>query len=1177
MSKISEELVKLSNNAARKTSKRTIKIPAAIVEKETKAKQKETINNIISIDSLKDKKNNQKKSKRTLSLNLGNNKTSNEKEELPISEEIDTTETPSPVEETPVTPIIITKPFVPKATTVQVPKDRKTVINLASPFFYTPSVFEQYNIEISNADIVGEETGIENKEQETSVEEVIENDEQETNTDEIIKNAEQETNIEEIIEDDEHETNIEEIIEDDRHETNIEDENNSVEEIIIEDNDFIEEAIIENLSDVIDDEIISENAGDSVEEINENNIEKIIEEPTVDFEDNTNEIFEEYSDIADIEESIALANELSSTPVEQPVIQPAVDTVDLDALISQDTVNESYFKSITPVEETPVKEVASSVGFLVEEPTSKPKVVTPKTSSFKSIFKKFSYDEAELMNSVNELENDSPIISNINTISDVQKTLENAKIGQEKDVTELNVQANPIATIPVLENDVDVITAIDSSSNYSQDNDINILNILSPESNSFNFIDDEDTNEVIDNKVNDNNFTIESYFNLGNTSDDIEENTSNYEDINDIGENLLDDNADIEFDKIQENHIEEKQSPVLDEQPQHIAELITSLTDTINSLTNRITELEKTKLQPVEDTSIQEISEESEPDEDEQAIIADIIKELDEEFVFEDDLKLLEGNSDTTYDLENKIDELDDIIIEDNDPVEIEDSIFDDMLNDISLDDIDLEDLSSSITMADVISDNKELPEETNIDTISDEEKIDDINIEDISPIDFSDLFEIEDIIDAVPAEEVIEDIIEETPSEEIIDEEQDILEENTTETLEDNNIESIIDNILVDKPQIPDEDSLLGQVEVQTNNSLTENEIESILEDALSSDENIKEKLLTGLFGENVNTNNDEINIDGVDKEITSDFLKVIDTLTQTISKLEQNSSITSEKNEVIGSTGKAINIEIDKDDIFSISILNETYEIVADFDGISVLSENIHISTPKNNFFVKIGKKYIEIHNHKTHYEVYTNFEDIEFANALNNVGFTKKNNRIELTIKEAFKLSSIDNKVSLSMLNTSIADIEGANSQNNAYDDESSVCDNKTLVISEETQKVYLPYTIKDIMEKLNDVSTGYQTVQDVIDEEYTVPLSEFKMPVISRFKEAYKFMRIKEKSSVYAAIDLALELMFNSNLNPAIIRASKNLRELNIYLDCLYENELEKFDCFKVIYKVLPKIK
>ena len=81
----------------------------------------------------------------------------------------------------------------------------------------------------------------------------------------------------------------------------------------------------------------------------------------------------------------------------------------------------------------------------------------------------------------------------------------------------------------------------------------------------------------------------------------------------------------------------------------------------------------------------------------------------------------------------------------------------------------------------------------------------------------------------------------------------------------------------------------------------------------------------------------------------------------------------------------------------------------------------------------------------------------------------------------------------------------------------------------------------------------------------------------MPIVSRFKEAYKFMRTKEHSSVYAALDLALELMFNSNLNPAVIRASKDLKELNVYLDCLYENEIDKFDCFKIVYKVLPKIK
>ena len=45
----------------------------------------------------------------------------------------------------------------------------------------------------------------------------------------------------------------------------------------------------------------------------------------------------------------------------------------------------------------------------------------------------------------------------------------------------------------------------------------------------------------------------------------------------------------------------------------------------------------------------------------------------------------------------------------------------------------------------------------------------------------------------------------------------------------------------------------------------------------------------------------------------------------------------------------------------------------------------------------------------------------------------------------------------------------------------------------------------------------------------------------------------------------------DVMYKKNLS-----STKDLKELNIYLDCLYENEIEKFDCFKIIYKVLPKI-
>ena len=47
-----------------------------------------------------------------------------------------------------------------------------------------------------------------------------------------------------------------------------------------------------------------------------------------------------------------------------------------------------------------------------------------------------------------------------------------------------------------------------------------------------------------------------------------------------------------------------------------------------------------------------------------------------------------------------------------------------------------------------------------------------------------------------------------------------------------------------------------------------------------------------------------------------------------------------------------------------------------------------------------------------------------------------------------------------------------------------------------------------------------------------------------------------------------MDLGFELMFKYKLNPIIIAACRNLEELDIYLDCLEENELFDFKCFEI---------
>lgn len=136
------------------------------------------------------------------------------------------------------------------------------------------------------------------------------------------------------------------------------------------------------------------------------------------------------------------------------------------------------------------------------------------------------------------------------------------------------------------------------------------------------------------------------------------------------------------------------------------------------------------------------------------------------------------------------------------------------------------------------------------------------------------------------------------------------------------------------------------------------------------------------------------------------------------------------------------------------------------------------------------------------------------------------------------------------------------------------ESNLKDNNTLVISEEDEKIYLPYTKEEIKDKVAQ-NVG-MNVTEVIEKKYIVPLSKYKNSMKARFREGYNLMYKKENKSRKSAFMLGIELMFEFNLHPAIISACKNLEELDIYLDCLEDNELEKFSCFKIIYKSLPTL-
>ena len=134
--------------------------------------------------------------------------------------------------------------------------------------------------------------------------------------------------------------------------------------------------------------------------------------------------------------------------------------------------------------------------------------------------------------------------------------------------------------------------------------------------------------------------------------------------------------------------------------------------------------------------------------------------------------------------------------------------------------------------------------------------------------------------------------------------------------------------------------------------------------------------------------------------------------------------------------------------------------------------------------------------------------------------------------------------------------------------------TIKDNNTLKISEKTKKVYLPFSVSELNKIIENNPQKYSCKKDLINKKYVIPLSYYKNSTYARFRESYKLVREKEKGSISEALNLAFESLFNYNLDPAIISACRNIDELDIYLDCLDENELDDFYCFNILYEEFP---
>lgn len=169
-------------------------------------------------------------------------------------------------------------------------------------------------------------------------------------------------------------------------------------------------------------------------------------------------------------------------------------------------------------------------------------------------------------------------------------------------------------------------------------------------------------------------------------------------------------------------------------------------------------------------------------------------------------------------------------------------------------------------------------------------------------------------------------------------------------------------------------------------------------------------------------------------------------------------------------------------------------------------------------------------------------------------------------ENTNRQVEENQEIENQDGQNVENLNTSEVENTN-------ETMGLKDNNTLIISEIKGKVFLPYTIKEL-ESVLDKSKKYNTIEEVVENKYILPLEKYKFANASRFKETFELMRKRQKASIVESLDIALEQTFNSSLNPAIISACKNLDELDIYLDCLDTDTTSKYPCFNIQYEMLP---
>lgn len=171
--------------------------------------------------------------------------------------------------------------------------------------------------------------------------------------------------------------------------------------------------------------------------------------------------------------------------------------------------------------------------------------------------------------------------------------------------------------------------------------------------------------------------------------------------------------------------------------------------------------------------------------------------------------------------------------------------------------------------------------------------------------------------------------------------------------------------------------------------------------------------------------------------------------------------------------------------------------------------------------------------------------------------------------------FNSSIYEENIMLNYIETQISYLS-SNGHELELDKKEKTKDNGTLLISEIQNKVILPYTGKEVDEMFEKGNGKYNNVEEVIEENFVRPLSDYKDLYRARTRETYKLLTERENYSKFEATDIVMELFGKRYLHPAIISACRCLDELDVYLDCLDKNELDDFRIFKIKYEIYPTL-